>query len=116
MAVAVVTFQAGPLVKAYVEETKLQWPILIDTQLSLYKSYGMERGSHWNVLGPSSVWKYLKLMSQGKMPKMAVGDVWQLGGDVLIDPSGIVRLHHVGIGPADRPSVESILTAAQVSV
>jgi hypothetical protein len=27
------------------------------------------------------------------------------GGDVLIDPGGIVRLHHTGVGPADRPVI-----------
>jgi hypothetical protein len=28
---------------------------------------------------------------------------------VLIDPAGVVRVHHVGSGPADRPSIESLL-------
>ena len=37
------------------------------------------------------------------------GDIFQRGGDVLIDPTGIVALHHVGNGPADRPPVETIL-------
>ena len=33
----------------------------------------------------------------------------QRGGDVLIDPDGIVRMHRVGKGPADRPGVERFL-------
>ena len=37
------------------------------------------------------------------------GDVYQLGGDVLIDSSGSIRLHHVTRIPVDRPEVESIL-------
>ena len=32
-----------------------------------------------------------------------------LRGTFLIDPDGIVQLHHVGEGPADRPGVEMIL-------
>jgi hypothetical protein len=28
---------------------------------------------------------------------------------VLIDPAGIVQLHHIGQGPADRPPVSLIL-------
>jgi hypothetical protein len=28
---------------------------------------------------------------------------------VLVDPAGIVRFHHVGLGPADRPQVGAIL-------
>ncbi|HSH13152.1 MAG TPA: SelL-related redox protein, partial [Desulfurivibrionaceae bacterium] len=35
--------------------------------------------------------------------------IHQRGGDVLIDPNGMVRLHHIGKGPADRPRVEDIL-------
>ena len=35
----------------------------------------------------------------------------QQGGNVLIDPGGIVRCHHIGRGPADRPSVRVILAA-----
>ncbi len=46
---------------------------------------------------------------QGRRLHRSDGDVNQLGGDVLIDPTGIVRLHHVGSGPADRPSVSSLL-------
>ena len=109
MKVAVVAFQAGPLVEAYVRETDLTWPILVDDGLSLYQAYGMERGTWWNIWGPASVRVYLKLMARGRWPKRPAGDVSQLGGDVLIDPAGIVRLHHVGNGPADRPAVDAIL-------
>jgi len=35
----------------------------------------------------------------------------QQGGNVLIDPNGIVRVHHVGRGPADRPSVDRLIAA-----
>ena len=109
MKVAVVTFQAGPLVEAYVRETGLRWPILVDDGLSLYHAYGMEHGTWWYLWGPPSIWVYLKLMARGRWPKLPAGDVSQLGGDVLIDPTGIVRLLHVGNGPADRPAVDSIL-------
>ncbi len=36
-------------------------------------------------------------------------EVFQQGGDVLVDPQGIVRFHHIGTGPADRPPVQRIL-------
>jgi hypothetical protein len=52
---------------------------------------------------------YLQELLKGQLPKQARGDIFQRGGDVLIDPAGIVRLHHVGAGPADRPAVETIL-------
>jgi hypothetical protein len=38
-------------------------------------------------------------------------DTSQLGGDVLVDPSGIVRFLHVGSGPGDRPSIAALAAA-----
>ena len=107
--VAVVTFQSSPIAENYVRETKLDWPILIDESLALYSAYGMHHGRVWDVWGPATIGVYFKLMFKGRMPRKPAGDVNQLGGDVLIDPQGIVRLHHIGTGPADRPEIESML-------
>ena len=107
--VVVVTFQAGWIVDAYVEQTGLAWPILADPQLELYRAYGMERARWQDLWGFSTWWVYLKLTLRGRRLQRSDADVAQLGGDVLIDPTGTVRLHHVGKGPADRPTVESIL-------
>ncbi len=107
--VVVVTFQAGPAVDAYVEQTGLTWPVLSDPKLDLYSAYGMGRGRWRNLIGFSTVRVYLKLMLRGRRLRWSGADVAQLGGDVLVDPTGIVRLHHVGDGPADRPTVQSIL-------
>jgi hypothetical protein len=61
------------------------------------------------VWGPRTWWAYLKAILHGDRPRKSEGDIYQRGGDVLVDPEGIVRLHHVGKGPADRPSVDEIL-------
>lgn len=107
--VAVVTFEAGPLAQAYVDDTDLQWPLLVDETRALYQGYGMDHGTWWNVYGLRVWWVYFKLFAKGRKLKVRRSDYSQLGGDVLIDPEGIVRLHYVGSGPADRPSVASIL-------
>ncbi len=107
--VVVVTFQAGWVVQAYVEQTGLSWPILPDPDLELYRAYGMQRARWQDLWGFSTWWAYLKLVLRGRRLQPSHADLAQLGGDVLIDPEGIVRLHHVGKGPADRPSVDSIL-------
>ena len=107
--VVVVTFQAGPLADAYGRETELSWPLLVDDTLSLYRAYGIERGRLWDIWGPASWGAYAKLLSRGRKMKAPAGDVNQLGGDVLVDPQGIVRMHHIGSGPADRPPVSQLL-------
>ena len=49
------------------------------------------------------------MILKGRRPRPPAGDVYQLGGDVLLDPSGSVKLHHVTRVPVDRPDVKSIL-------
>jgi len=69
----------------------------------------MLSASFLDIWGPRSWWAYLKEILKGRLPKTSHGDIYQRGGDLLIDPDGIVHLHHVGAGPADRPAVETIL-------
>lgn len=107
--VCVVTFDAEPMAMAYVRETKLKWPMLLDRERTLYDAYGMQRGNRWDIYGPASVGIYLKLIGRGRRLRRPGSDVRQLGGDVLIDPHGVVRFHHVGRGPADRPDISELL-------
>ena len=105
----VVTFESDLTSQRYVKGTSLTWPLVIDETRELYRSYGMLLASFWDVWGPKTWWAYLKEIIKGKRAKKTAADIMQRGGDVLIDPDGIVQLHHVGEGPADRPSVEMIL-------
>ncbi len=110
--VKVVAFDANFMALAYIQETNLPWPLLLDSEHELYTKYGMTRGSWWSLYGPASIWKYLKLIWGGQKPGRPGKDWRQLGGDVLIDPQGIVRMHHSSTDPHDRPSVSSILKTA----
>lgn len=115
--IAVVTFERSAVARAYVRESCLRWPILVDETRTLYHSYGMLRGTRWDIWGPRTWWAYAKELIRGRMPSAAGlgSDTSQLGGDVLVDPAGIVRVLHVGSGPADRPSVAALLAARQAS-
>jgi hypothetical protein len=110
LTVLVVTFEPDSAAGAYVRETGLLWPLLIDTSRALYRAYGMHRGRWQDIWAPATWWAYARLAVRGHWPiRRPAGDVAQLGGDVLIDPAGIVRVHHVGSGPADRPAVTALL-------
>jgi hypothetical protein len=116
MRVAAVTFEAPHFAQAYVAQTGLPWPLLIDPERRLYRAYGMGRGGVWKILGPASWWAYLKMLFRGQRLHAPTDDVYQLGGDVLIDPGGIVRLHYVSRTPVDRPEVEAILALVRRSM
>lgn len=107
--VCVVTFDANPMASAYARQTGLPWPILLDHERVLYRGYEMGRATWWAIYGPASVWNYLKLIARGRRLHRPGSDYRQVGGDVLVDPLGIVRFHYVSESPHDRPQVESIL-------
>lgn len=113
--IVVVTFEAESMARGYADEMAVPWPLLIDETREVYRAYGMLAGDVWNVWGPSAWWAYLKEFARGRLPRKPHADVMQLGGDVLIDPAGIVRFHHIGKGPADRPSVRTLVRARQTS-
>lgn len=106
-----VTFESSYLARCYVEDTSLKWPILVDETREVYRGYGMLEASFWDIWGFKTWQVYFRELLKGNKPQKSEGDIYQRGGDVLIDPEGIVRLHHVGEGPADRPDAASILKA-----
>jgi len=107
--VLVITFESGYFARRCIEETSLPWPLLIDDKRETYRNYGLISASFWDVWGPKTWWLYVKEILKGGKFSKSEGDIFQRGGDVLIDPKGIVRVHHIGKGPADRPTVEIIL-------
>ena len=109
--VLVVTFEAQRAARAYVEETGTRWPVISDESRSLYGAYGMGRARWRHLLGPSALVAYVREAVRGRVPRWPSADPVQQGGDVLIDPAGIVRLVHVGAGPGHRPPVERLLAA-----
>lgn len=109
IAVLVVTFENEEYALNYQMETDLDWPVVIDVSRELYGYYGMNKAGFWDLWGPSTWLAYGRELLKGNVPKPARDDIRQRGGDVLIDPEGMVCLHHVGRGPADRPEIEKVL-------
>ncbi len=107
--VLAVTFQDAATGRRFVKEEGLEFPLLVDSSRHLYEQFGMGKGRTWDVWGPSNWWAYARGICRGLMPKRPTGDVDQLGGDVVVDPAGIVRFLHAGKGPADRPPVDTII-------
>ena len=113
--VLVVSFEARSAARAYMDETQARWPLVSDESRFLYEAYGMGRARWRHLLGPSALLAYVREAARGRFPRWPSADPVQQGGDVLIDPAGIVRLVHVGAGPGHRPSVERLLAARRAS-
>lgn len=85
----------------------------LDPEKKLYHHYGMFSAGLWDLWGPRSLIAYVKLLAKGQKLSKSDGDIEQRGGDIVIDPDGIIRLHHIGSGPGDRPDIKTVLTMIQ---
>ena len=107
--VIVVTFEDEISARSYAEASSLPWPLLIDSNRDLFLNYGMASASLLDIWGPKTWWAYAKELIKGRKLNKSESDIYQRGGDVLIDPAGVIRFHHIAKGPADRPSADMIL-------
>jgi len=110
----VVTFEGRREAREYLDETGLIWPLLVDTDRQLYRAYDMHAARLRHLWGFATMRAYGREALRGRFPRIPRADTAQQGGNVLIDPAGVVRLHHVGSGPADRPTVAAVLAARAV--
>jgi peroxiredoxin len=90
------------------EETCSPFHLLLDPERTVYRAYGLERSLRrsWTL---KTIWQYVKLMAAGRRWRGIQGDSTQLGGDFVVDRSGIVRLAYRSHDPTDRPSVDQLL-------
>jgi len=90
------------------EETCVDFPILLDPERGSYAAYGFHR-SLLRSWGPKTIFTYVKLLISGRKWRGVQGDSAQLGGDVIIDAESIIRYIHRSMDPSDRPSTETLL-------
>ena len=105
----VITFETNAIAHEWARSSEMPWPVLVDTDRSLYRAYGMDRGTVWAIWGPANWAPWARGVASGHAPRLPTDDTLQRGGNVVVDPDGIVALHHVGDGPADRPTVDTML-------
>jgi peroxiredoxin len=107
--VIVITFEPLNSVAFPVSDAELRFPYYVDEKRELYRYYGILNAGFWDLWGPRTWLTYLSLLLKGRKILHSQSDIHQRGGDVLIDPNGIVHYHHIGTGPGDRPDPVLIL-------
>ncbi len=106
--VLLVTFGTPDQARAWLRETASPFPLLLDPQRVAYQAFSMDRSflRSWNL---RTILLYARLLLSGRRWRGIRGDSAQLGGDVLVDARGIVRLVYRSRDPADRPPVQMLL-------
>jgi len=106
--VLTISFGAESWARGWLHETGSPFPLLLDPERRTYAAYQL-RSSFLRSWGPNVLWRYLKLMLAGERLRPAQGDPHQMGGDFIVDASGIIRLAHPSQDPVDRPPVDVLL-------
>ena len=112
-AVWVVSFGTPMQVAAWARRLALPFPVAADPTRATYRAFGLGRGSSWQVWHPRTMWRYLRLLGGGaRLHRPVAGDdLHQLGGDVVLDAAGVIRLLHRSERPDDRPPAARLLAA-----
>jgi len=106
--VTIISFASTTLAQKWIEETQADFQFLIDPEMKSYQAFGLEYSlaRSWS---PKIWFEYARLISQGRKWRGLQGDSGQLGGDFIVDRSGIIRMAYRSHDPADRPTVKYIL-------
>ena len=115
--VAVVSFAEPAKLVPY--QKHHQWPftILADPQRVAYRKFALNRLSWFHVFSPATLKLYWKLLREGmKREDYGRDDIYQSGGDFLLDRDGNILFAHRSQNTSDRPSASRLLHVIDESV
>jgi len=110
VSIVVISF-AEPLRLAQYQEYH-QWPfvILADPKRTAYDAFELRRLSWLQVFSPATLKLYWRLRREGKKREdYGKDDIYQGGGDFLIDRDGNLLFAHRSREPADRPAAATLM-------
>src|SRR5262249_18847740 len=115
--VLAISFAPPALVAAYLAETPLPFPVLSDPSRASYQVFGLGQTTWGAMMRPVVLAGYLRLMFQGWWPRKPnkEEDIFQLGGDFVLDAQRRVVYAHRSAEPTDRPAMGELLEAVRLA-
>lgn len=109
--VLVVAYDEPSLLSAkMLHDVALPFPLLLDRTRETYARWGMGRtGLTGAMLSPSLNWRYLKLLVKGERFLGFAPDMFQLGGDFLVDKQGTLAFAYRMRNNGDRIETGALL-------
>jgi peroxiredoxin len=110
VSIVVISFAEPQRLAQYQEHH--QWPfvILTDPKRTAYDAFALKRLSWLQVFSPATLKLYWRLLRGGKQREdYGKDDIYQGGGDFLIDRDGNLLFAHRSRDPADRPTATKLL-------
>jgi hypothetical protein len=109
-----VSFEPPERVRAFIGREPQPFGILSDVERKGYEAFGfgelkgveLLKVANWNALCV-----YAEGMLHGHHLRFRPHQIAQLGGDVVVDPRGVVTFIHASEDPGDRPRPEVLVDA-----
>jgi peroxiredoxin len=112
VAIVVVSFAEPAKLVRYQEYHHWPFALLADPERRAYRALALKRFSWPRVFSPATLKLYVKLFREGmKREDYGKDDIYQSGGDFLVDREGNILFAHRSQDPADRPLVAELLRA-----
>lgn len=113
----VVTFSQPDVLAGYVAKNAFPFPVVTDPDRTAYREFGLERTSWARMLQPSVVGRFVKLILKGWGPRRphAGEDIFQLGGDFVLDSQRRLTYARRSAEPTDRPSATEVVQALRAA-
>jgi peroxiredoxin len=110
VSVVVVSFAEPAKLRPYQEHYNWPFPVLADPDRTVYRTFNLKRLSWLRVFSPSTLGLYFKLLRAGMRPEnYGKDDLYQAGGDFLLDRQGSILFAHRSRDPSDRPATAKLL-------
>jgi peroxiredoxin len=112
IAIVIVSFAELGKLSSYIEYHNWPFTFLADPARKAYAAFALKRLWGWRVFSPAMLKLYFKLVGKG-LPRRDYGkeDIYQAGGDFLLDREGNILFAHRSKDPGDRPQVGHLLMA-----
>ncbi len=112
VAIVVVSFTEPAKLMHYQEFHHWPFTLLADPERTAYRALALKRLSWLRVFSPATLKLYVKLFREGmKREDYGKEDIYQSGGDFLVDREGNILFAYRSQDPADRPPVAELLRA-----
>ena len=110
VAIGVVSFAEPAKLIHYQQQHQWPFTLLADPKRKAYEAFALKRLSWFQVFSLTTLTLYFKLLREGMRREYhGKDDIYQGGGDFLLDREGNVLFAQRSQDPADRPSAERLL-------
>jgi peroxiredoxin len=108
--IAVVSFAEPANLIHYQQQHRWPFTLLADPKRKAYATFTLNRLSWLQVFSVTTIKLYCKLLRAGmRRENYGKDDIYQAGGDFLLDRAGNILFAQRSQDPADRPSAEKLL-------